>query len=55
MAEIKFYGRYKGGTIRDGVLLDLAARRPAVRMGSKPTRLWDCDSDAAVAAMSTGW
>jgi hypothetical protein len=23
MAEIKFYGRHKGGSIRDGVLLDL--------------------------------
>jgi hypothetical protein len=27
IAEIKFCGRYNGGTIRDGVLLDLAGQR----------------------------
>src|SRR5271155_2015728 len=55
MAEIKFYGRHKGGSIRDGVLLDLIRVGAGVGMASKPEpRVWDCDSDAAVAAMSTG-
>ena len=50
MAEIKYYGRYKGGSIRDGVLLDLIRGRGTP---SKPgTAVWDCDSDAALAAMS---
>jgi len=53
MAEIKFYGRHKGGSIRDGVLLDLIRVGAGVGMASKPEpRVWDCDSDAALAAMS---
>jgi hypothetical protein len=54
MAEIKFYGRHKAGSIRDSVLLDLIDSRAEARMPSEPEWwLWDCDSDAAVAAMST--
>jgi bifunctional non-homologous end joining protein LigD len=45
MAEIKFYGRYKGGSIRDGVLLDLIRVGAGVGMASKPEpRVWDCDA-----------
>lgn len=55
MTEIKFYGRHKGGSIRDGVLLDLIDSRATFRMPSKlPRRFWDCDSDAVLAAMSMG-
>jgi hypothetical protein len=41
-ADIKFFGRYKGGAIRDGVLMavDTAPGWAA----------WSCDSDEAVGA-----
>lgn len=43
----------KGGSIRDGVLLDLTDGRGKMTMpGKSSRRLWDCDSDAVVAAMS---
>ena len=41
-AEIKFFGRYKGGAIRDGVILAISA--------APVTTAWSCDSDEAVAA-----
>jgi ATP-dependent DNA ligase len=41
--QVKFFGRYKGGAIRDGVLL-------AVEQG-RALPAWSCDSDAVVAAM----
>ena len=41
-ADIKFFGRYKGGAIRDGVLM-------AIDAAPRPTA-WCCDSDEAVAA-----
>jgi hypothetical protein len=53
MAQVKFYGRHKGGSIRDGALLDLIGYRLGARMPSEPElRLWDCDTDAVLAAMS---
>jgi hypothetical protein len=36
------------------VLLDLIVSRAAVRGSEITRRLWDCDSDAAVAAISAG-
>ena len=43
----------RGGSIRDGVLLDLIDFRLGARMPSEPEpRLWDCDSDTVLAAMS---
>lgn len=39
-AEVKFFGRHKGGAIRDGVLLSVSAVRPR----------WGCDCDETVAA-----
>ena len=41
-AQIKFFGRYKRGAIRDGVLL-------AIDAAPRPTA-WCCDSDEVVAA-----
>jgi hypothetical protein len=48
--QVKYFGRHKGGAIRDGVLLALADRpqsRPAVPV-------WSCDTDAVIAAMDAG-
>jgi hypothetical protein len=53
MAEIKFYGRHKAGSIRDSVLLDLIDSRVEARMPSEPDSGSGIASDAAVAAMST--
>ena len=44
-AKIKFFGRHKGGSIRDGVVLSLDGPR-ALRSDV----LWCCDSDEAIAA-----
>jgi len=44
-AKVKSFGRHKGGSIRDGVILSLdgrCARRSDV--------LWSCDSDDVIAA-----
>jgi len=46
-AEIKFFGRFKGGSIRDGVLLTIGASPPA---RAAVAGAWSCDSDDAVAA-----
>jgi bifunctional non-homologous end joining protein LigD len=45
-ARVKFFGRYKGGFIRDGVLLDLDKPQPLPASSG-----WACDADAAIAAM----
>jgi len=46
-AEIKFFGRYKRGWIRDGVILSLERQRlHSVRGG-----VWSCDSDEVIAAL----
>ena len=44
-AAIKFFGRYKGGAIRDGVIMAIGDINAAPVMGT-----WSCDSDEAVAA-----
>jgi hypothetical protein len=44
-AEIKFFGRYKGGAIRDGVVMAIGATSAAAGGAG-----WSCDSDEAVAA-----
>jgi hypothetical protein len=44
-AKIKFFGRHKGGSIRDGVILSLDPRA-----GSRRDVLWSCDSDEVIAA-----
>ncbi len=44
-AKIKFFGRHKGGRIRDGVILSLDGRAP-----SRRDVLWCCDSDDVIAA-----
>ena len=47
-ATVKFFGRYKRGAIRDGVLI------PIRDVSVKPaTARWSCDSDAVVAAFDT--
>ena len=45
LAEIKYFGRYKGGAIRDGVIMATGDINAAPVMGT-----WSCDSDEAVAA-----
>lgn len=47
-AEVKFFGRHKGGAIRDGVLLSVE-ELPLPR----PSGVWSCDTDAVVLAMSS--
>jgi hypothetical protein len=42
-AEIKYFGRHKGGFIRDGVILSLRVLAPA----GHP---WSCDADEVIAA-----
>jgi hypothetical protein len=41
LAEIKFFGRYTGGAIGDGVVMAI---------GTPVTAGWSCDSEDAVAA-----
>jgi hypothetical protein len=48
--QIKFFGRYKGGSIRDGVLLSIDGDDAVVC-----TPGWSCDSGAAVAAFDVGF
>ena len=46
--QVKFFGRHKGGAIRDGVLLsagELAAPPP------RSPAAWSCDGDEAIAVM----
>jgi hypothetical protein len=50
-AEIKFFGRHKGGSIRDGVILDLIESSAEMPVGGNAPSVWDCDSDAIIAAM----
>jgi bifunctional non-homologous end joining protein LigD len=50
-AKVKFFGRYKRGAIRDGVILSLHARGKARRSGQwLKTAGWSCDSDEVIAA-----
>jgi bifunctional non-homologous end joining protein LigD len=45
-ADIKFFGRHKGGYIRDGVIVSLLSTK-----GPPPTAPWSCcDSDEVLAA-----
>jgi hypothetical protein len=43
-AEIKFFGRYKAGFIRDGVLLAIEHEEPA-RAPAGAARAWGCDAE----------
>jgi hypothetical protein len=45
LAEIKFFGRYKGGAIRDGVLMAIGDIHAA-----QVTPGWSCDIDETVGA-----
>ena len=46
VARVKYFGRHKGGAIRDGVLVGLD--RPQTLPAASP---WSCDTDAVIAAM----
>jgi hypothetical protein len=48
-AEIKYFGRHKGGSIRDGVILSL---HQSGTTGIAPVEApgWFCDSDEVLAA-----
>jgi hypothetical protein len=47
-AEAKFFGRYKGGTIRGGVLLSVE-ELPSVHLPGA----WCCDTEEVVSVMDT--
>ena len=46
LVRVKYFGRYRGGTIRDGVLVAVD-NLPTLPTVSR----WSCDSDAVIAAM----
>jgi hypothetical protein len=50
--QVKYFGRHKGGTIRDGVIVGVEVR--AHDLTAKPSHdqpLWSCDTDAVIMAM----
>jgi len=49
-AKVKFFGRYKRGAIRDGVILSLHARTPTRRCPRRKGLQWSCDRDEVIAA-----
>jgi len=49
-AQVKFFGRYKRGAIRDGVILSLHARTPIGRSARRDDLHWSCDRDEVIAA-----
>jgi bifunctional non-homologous end joining protein LigD len=51
-AEIKYFGRHRGGSIRDGVILSLHRGVVALAASVEPSP-WSCYSDEAVAAFET--
>jgi hypothetical protein len=48
-AEIKFFGRYKAGFIRDGVLLGVEGEKAAT-VPAGLARAWGCDAESVIAA-----
>jgi len=48
--KVKFFGRYKQGAIRDGVLLSLHARAPVRRFMRGADLRWSCDTEEVIAA-----
>ena len=49
-ASVKFFGRYKRGAIRDGVILSFHARTPIRRSVRRVDLPWSCDRDEVIAA-----
>jgi bifunctional non-homologous end joining protein LigD len=49
-AKVKFFGRYKRGAIRDGVISSLHARTPIRRSARHKGLQWSCDRDEVIAA-----
>jgi hypothetical protein len=50
-AQVKFFGRYKRGFIRDGVIFSLHARAPSSGRSVRRDQLgWSCDSEEVIAA-----
>ena len=47
-AKVKFFGRFKRGHIRDGVILSVNARVPAQRSVRHDLAVWLCDSDEVI-------
>ena len=46
MVRVKYFGRHKGGAIRDGVLVAIT-HQPQTRLAPA----WSCDTDAVIAEM----
>jgi bifunctional non-homologous end joining protein LigD len=49
-AEVKFFGRHKGGAIRDGVILSVHDARHASSANVVHALQWGCDCDEVIAA-----
>jgi hypothetical protein len=50
VVRVKYFGRHKGGAIRDGVLI-APIDQPQVRPQIAPA--WSCDTDAVIAVMDS--
>src|SRR6202045_4675032 len=46
-ATVKFFGRYKGGPVRDGVLIASESDRAAGPPSPDRIRAWSCDTDGS--------
>ena len=51
-AEIKFFGRHKGGAIRDGVILSVH-QHSDIRTRTEVHSLWGYDGDDVIAAFDS--
>ena len=49
-AEIKFFGRYKAGFTRDGVLIAVENGGMSAPTTAGPVGAWGCDDDGVIAA-----
>jgi hypothetical protein len=52
-AEVKFFGRHKGGAIRDGVILTVHDAWHASSPSPMHASQWGCDCDEVIAAFDT--
>jgi hypothetical protein len=47
VVQVKYFGRHKGGAIRDGVLVAMIDQPRTLQIAPA----WSCDTDAVIAAM----
>ena len=53
-AQVKFFGRYRRGAIRDGVILSLQVQTPIRRPVRTDSLQWSCDTEVIAAFESSG-